>query len=639
MGEFFDNNLPKTEENSADIVKIITVYRQEAWHAKRNRMYLNSQNFEMYHHRQDWRHKKSGQSREFLPKLSNAVEQMTYFMQQGLVDQKDWFSVERAPGVQDDLFTEDVIKKILGSQLKKNNIYNFIGDSIKMGALGSLMICKIYGEYKSSHKYMVNKDPESIQPDKLERVSKKRWQLKIDLVRQENYYPDPEPESNLYTIEDIPMDYHDLLRIAQENPDEYDIEAIKTLSEYRDFYDQARKSRENDQNITYENARRKRVLVTELWGTIVDQDGNVIMTDCICAMGNKTTLIRKPKKNSSWTGNRPYVSAPITRVPHSVWHRAAMDAAAALNQAENELFNLMLDGGMMSVHGIKQIREHWLDDPTQISDGIGPGDVLRTNTACPPGQKVLERIDTSAVPQDGMNMWNLLDHEFQSSALTSESRSGQISQRQVKATEIVASNQSINGIFGGMIKGVEEEYVAPTLSQSWLEIAQHLKEVDEDELKALLGEPTALKILSLSPQEIFARCANGNKFKVFGLSMTLNKMVDFKKIGALLQTISGSPELMAAFSQKYDISKLLIEIVKSLDIDEDKIEKSPDALTGQGVGASGGGPGSPSPQASPQPGQQPDVQSQIPQIAGMKAENGTEIPRSALLSGMTHPGG
>jgi hypothetical protein len=419
------------------------------------------------------------------------------------------------------------------------------------------------------------------------------------------------------------------------------MDAIKGLTEYEDFYDRSRKSRETDQNTTYENARRKRVMVSECWATLVDDQGNVIMENCVSAMANKTTLIRKPKPVKSWTGKRPYIMCPITRVPHSVWHRSVMDAAAALNQAENELFNLMLDGGMMAVHGIKQIRENYIDDPTQISDGIGPGDVLRVSTSCPPGVKVLERIDTSAVPQDGMNMYNLLDHEFQASALTSETRGGQVSQRQVKATEIVSSNQALNGIFGGMIKGIEEQYVAPILDKCWLEIAQNLKDLDDEELKALLGEQTALQILALSQEEIYARTANGNKFKVFGLSMTLNKMNDFRKIGALLQTIAGSPDLMAAFSQKYDMSKLLIEIIKSLDIDEEKLEKSPDALTGVGVGPSAGAPGSAPAQGSPQQNgtPPPNVQSQIPSIASSTQENGTQPPMGQMLAGMTHPNG
>ena len=66
---------------------------REAELAKTERMALNRMNFDAYHLRQDYSHKKPGQSREFLPKQAMGTEQTASFLHQGLMD------LEKAAGV------------------------------------------------------------------------------------------------------------------------------------------------------------------------------------------------------------------------------------------------------------------------------------------------------------------------------------------------------------------------------------------------------------------------------------------------------------------------------------------------------------------------------------------------------------
>ncbi len=57
------------------VIRYIRACRKEAEDARRSRLKRNEYNLDAYHGRQDWSHKLEGQSREFLPKLSLAVEQ------------------------------------------------------------------------------------------------------------------------------------------------------------------------------------------------------------------------------------------------------------------------------------------------------------------------------------------------------------------------------------------------------------------------------------------------------------------------------------------------------------------------------------------------------------------------------------
>lgn len=556
-------------KNIDPIAQCILNYKNEAEVARRKRMERNRENFEIYNLNQDYSHKKVGQSQEFLAKQQMAVEQITSFVQQGVIDLKNWFKVEFEPGVDKSQIRidESTLEKLTLRHIEKNEISNFLGDSVKMGILGSLAICKVHGCHYKKSRWSVDKSLGSTQ---LIREDRKYWQLKLELIRQEDYYPDP-TGSNLYEIQGIDMDYHDLLALAEAYPEDYDLELIKTLSPETDMEQELKKARETDQvENMYEN--RKRIRLYEMWGTIIDTSNKkVTHKDSVCAITESGLVIRKPSPNPFWHNERPFIVHPFVRIPKSVWHRALMDASTKHNIALNELYNLMVDGGLMSVFGIRQIREDWLDDPSQVDDGIPAGTTLSVTSTCPPGQKVLERVDTGTLGSEAFNMFQMMDREHQSSSLTNDVRMGNLPQRAVKATEIVASNQTITGMFNGVIKLLEENYVTEILRKSALLLGQYMDDLDLPEIEALIGEQKAQLVKMMTPEERFVEIANGCRFKVYGLSSIINKMNDFRKVTSLLQVVGASPQLMNEFMKKYSFTKLMGEIVQSLDIDEQKI--------------------------------------------------------------------
>ena len=89
----------ETADPEQQVIQTTKNYITESTQAKTGRMQLNRDNFDCYHLMQDYSHKTAGQSKEFLSKQSMAVEQITAFFQQGLVDIGDWFSVELSPGM------------------------------------------------------------------------------------------------------------------------------------------------------------------------------------------------------------------------------------------------------------------------------------------------------------------------------------------------------------------------------------------------------------------------------------------------------------------------------------------------------------------------------------------------------------
>ncbi len=323
------------KEDDSDIINCLTNYRQEASTAKHDRMLQNKHNFDAYHLRQDWSHKLKGQSREFLPKVATAVEQNANIIQQGLLDIGDWFKVDSQDGMDPDSMKikPSTIYRLLSRQLQKDGFVKKVGDAVKLGMLGGLIIAKVTGKYVNKPKFVVKEFKKDNKISKqLYKVDDKCWQLDIQLIRQEDYYPDPTGRG-LYEIQDSWMDLHEVCALA-EGPDAiYDKQMVEDLEGSFDsagFDQNENKSRETGQNIAT-GGFRKQIKITEIWGTILDEDGYILHENIMCTVANDRYVIQQPIPNPFWHKESPFVKASLLSVPHAVWPKAIMDAATNLN--------------------------------------------------------------------------------------------------------------------------------------------------------------------------------------------------------------------------------------------------------------------------------------------------------------------
>jgi len=610
-------------ESRSDLVTLTASYKEEAKNAKANRMRLNRTNFDCYHLRQDWSHKRKGQSREFLAKQPMAVEQISTFIQQGLVDSGDWFGVQKAPGVKDAVLTESEVHEIMKWAFDKCDFLTYVGDSVKDCLLQSLAITKNHGCYKpKAYFYTEVKEKGGKYVDVLKRETRDFWCPKLELLRAEDYYPDPSGKG-LYVIHETFMDISELYAMSEGPYAVYDRAKVELLhgSLMESDMQAAKKSRETAQNTSI-NGYRKKVKINECWGTILEPaTGKVVKKDVVWTVADDRIVIQEPTDYPFWHNSPPLISAAFIRVPRSVWHKALMDAPTQTNIALNELYNLMVDAGMNDAHGIKQIRADWLEDESQVSNGIYPGITLKVNSQCPPGGKVLERVDTSSMSSEALNVFNAMSAEFSASALTNDLRMGVLPNRAVKATEVVEASQSITSVFTGISKVLEQTHIEPNMNMMFANILQHFMEIDPAEMMAVLGEERFYAIQAMGKETLFSKAFDGFKFKVYGISKIMAKQKDFKKFTALLQTIASSDLLVEEFIKQYSMGKFLGKIIKSLDINEDEIKVSEEdkmmAMMAQSMA------GMPSQQG-------PNMQSQIPQAGAQESAQTVEsmIPRS-----------
>jgi hypothetical protein len=605
-----DQPVSDQDDAALTVIQAVNRFRIEADDAKKDRVIKNRFNREMFLGRQDWSHKQDGQSTEFIPKVPVSVEQMCSFVKKGLITFGDWFSIDLDRSLSlivDGAQIREVLKCFLNDLWERNNRSNrfhlVISDAVKQGLLESLMILKIHGGMMPFRTPNFTAESRATKTDNsIDFTESKVWRLRADIIPFEDYYPDP-TGNNLYEIHRVERDFHEVMEAAEDGM--YDIDVVRKLIDttMQRSEDEKRRDQDRNQPQTTPPSFRKKVVLDEFWGTLLNNNGTVAHRNCVCTVANEKWLIRPPEPNPFWHQESPFVVSPLIRVPLSVWHKALYDHGSDLNKAINELFNLMIDGGLASVWGIKQLRMEDLENPSQVAGGIKQGDTLIVKQTLPHNSKVLENVTTGEVPRDAMLMYEALNREYNQAVLTNEMKVGQLPPRRVLATEVIEVTQSqavtLDGIVGDL-----EDFMCSALRKAWLTILQNADDIPSHAWTTVLDRRVAMMIMRASPEERYSLFADKGQFRVSGLSATLAKAMDFQKSIALMQVVGQNPILMRAFIKKYSGDKHLRKLMQYLNMNPDDMEKDLDEklqiaaemqettalaqLTGRGGGANGG---------------------------------------------------
>lgn len=581
-------------DGSLTVLSAIKQCWNEADLAKRTRVAKSRENINIYNGKQDWSHKLAGQSAEFLPMVPMAVEQIASFVKKALVSYGQWFSSDVS---MNPLLTSNEVSDIILSQLNTlqrvdQNASDFptlISDAIKIGLLQSLLIFKVYWKEYTTRKLSIEQGTRmvSVPMSQGESVSiplpkysikekeKTYGHLCVDLVNPEDYYPDPTGRG-LYKIHRVYRDLYEIIALSEGDDPIYDPEVVEQLkSEYVAREKENVEANKANQDPTTPPEFRKPIVLDEFWGTLLNEDGKVVYKNCVATRANDKYLLRKPTENPMWHQEDPFVAAPLIRVPFSVWHKAIMDHAVPLGIAASELFSLMLDGAFEAVHGIKQLRSDYCEHPEDLSGGIAPGTTIPIKAETPMGMKVLERVDQGAVPPEALQMFGILDRQFQAATSVSDTMRSVLPDREVKATALVQASQGSSNFFDGIVRDLEDKLIEPLLWKSWYTMLQFMDNMATRDVQTDAGRAALLKLQQLSAKERYAVLANSVSFSVRGLSGTMDRARDLQKMLAVLQVVAQNPVLMQSFFKKYDVNKLIEMLFKWINLNPSMMELSP----------------------------------------------------------------
>jgi hypothetical protein len=577
------------DPNGPSLINLTLGYKKEAEDARKRRLELNKINVDAYMGLQDWTHKQDGQSAEFVPKVATSVEQFAALIQRGMTSFGDWFQVEMGRGVQLPIAPEEVRALLMcyfssiptGQDEKTIALDTVLSNASKVGLLESTIILKVHGRQVTERRFFVergepafNIETEEFEPpsESLGTQEFSSWRLLVDLIAAEDFYQDPSG-AGLYEIHRVEVDWSRAEELAEQGI--YDKNALMTLKgvDTHKEHEHKRAETRRGQSENDPPGFRKKIVIDECWGTVLNEDGQAVKKNQRWAIGNDRVVLRKPEDNPFWHQESPFIVHPLINVPFSTWHKAIYDHASPLNLAINEMFNLILDGGLAAVWGIKQLRAFALDDSSDVSGGIPQGSTLVVNETLPANAKVLETVTEGQVPQDALQTLGVLIREFQEAALTNEIALGQVSAKQVKATEIVASQQSRAVTLDGIIGNLETGLIDQLIRKSWMLLMQNADDLDSQMVVDAIGTRSALLLSQMSAPERFAQFASSCSFTARGLSAVLAKSQDFQKSMALLQAVTVNPLLFQAFMKRFSGNKALSTLMKLLNIDPRSLEK------------------------------------------------------------------
>lgn len=570
---------PEDDEEIRNGLTVVTAINRmmiEAEDGRRSRLDQADRNWRMFLGEQDFSYKQDGQSQEVLPKVAVATEQLCALFKRGMTAFGPYYDLEISPELSQ-VVSGDTLRSLLDTFLgdlwgPNNSTARFptiISDAVKQALHKNLIILKVHGGYMRKHKWNFERGDPMIDEDDYN----EEWHLRIDLVRTEDYYPDP-TGGGLYEIHVVERDLHEIIQAADEGV--YDKSMVNKLVGTMQTRPDDEELSDNDRNQseTTEPSFRKRVVLKEFWGTILDSDGRVAHRNCVATVANERFLIRPPEPNPFWHQESPFVAAPLVRVPHSVWHKAVFDHATDLNMALNELFNLMLDGGIAAVHGIKQIRIDDLEDPSQVEGGIKQGQTIAVKNTLPHNAKAIEVVAQGVVPPEAMAMYETVNREFNSAVMSNELSSGGLPKKDVLATEIMESSQAQSVMLEAIISDVENEIMTPALRKAWLNVLQMADVIPEDNFMGVNERRAALMIMRAKPAERYALFVNKSRFKVNGLSSMMTRALEFQKLMATLQAVTTNPMLLAEFQKEYSPNRIMRHMFRLMNLNSDVFRKT-----------------------------------------------------------------
>lgn len=572
-----------TEEEKARLIRISRRCTDRGDMVKWPRKRKNAANWDAYMMEQDFTHKADYQSRETTPGFAIAVEQIVGTFERALTDSDDWISAD-AVGFGKTVLSPAVVEALLLHYLQRiwtpgsrpettYGIQAFVGDGVKRGILEGLVIGKIYPVYVKSKRTRFRRTPKT----KLETGAYKAYELLgteqapittyemkigLDLVEWDDYFRDPSPALN-WEVHRTRRQLHEL----RATPD-YDQAAVDTLygrvaeklEEYR------KRNRTGEGHVEPDPYE---IEVYEAWGDVIDETtGEVLHENCFWTWA-EDQILRAPTPNPFWDGTRPFIVAPLIRVPGSTMHKALADHAVPMWRVSNELVNLIVDQSFRGVWGVGQVRPDLMESPEEIADGIPQGYTAVLKPNVPQGQKFYERVDNGEAPQISLEGLNRVEGYINEGLATPDTKLGQLPPRQVKATEIVQAMQASGSLFESMAARFEDTFLEPLFEKAWKIIVQFADDFIDEELVQILGPRLALTLSSMSDRDRWDMVATA-KFKVRGLRGVAARERTFNKQMAIANLLFTAPQAADVFGRTRSIDKFFDSLLTNAGADSDR---------------------------------------------------------------------
>ena len=544
-----------------EIVSILEGYRQEAQYARlagpssRDLTWL--QHLDLYWNRWDFSKKAPWQAKEVMPEFPQYVDRFAAAMRMALVAQPEFFTIT-ADNDQEGALAY-VIRQFMNVQLRRigrnptGHRVDFSAvfeEAMKMGALAMPVL-------KTGYKDDGNEGYTS-----------------LEVIDPYNFWFDPTGRG-LYRIHREELDLHELRAYADlKDGDEYLFNrdalnaAIVEGSGYQAMYRAEQEKRTGTGQWSLSN--RKPVIVDEYLCDIIDFEGRVRARNVLCVVVNNTHLIRGPEANPFDHGKDWMVAAPIISVPRAPYGRSYAENFAQLTRTFNEMTNLILDGIMATTMKVFGVVPGYLEDPSQLDDGISPNAMLRFIEGVE-AEKALFAVDMGSLDPQSFEVWQMLKKELQEGAAFNDMTLGNSAPKgRTSATEISTVDNNSTSYMRAIANNIETLLLEPLLDIIWKTSLQFLSPKDK-ELEQAVGPQWFQVFLKQRKQLIGYKVT----FQCRGITSLLARKQKLQEWLQFLQICLQNPVMAQVLTQTWPPEKMFAYTAMLMDVDVNQLEGTP----------------------------------------------------------------
>jgi hypothetical protein len=561
----------------------------DAWRPRRT---VFDESWALFWNRYDFSKKAPWQSKNFVPKMNRMVRTAVFAFKDAIVGMVDYFSVDGVGKQSKERAW--VVAKILKYWLDTNDFVNAVVDSLFASLLSSLMVFKIYWENvcetevtapTSAPQKVANAlaegAPQGSPPPPLQTHKRYRGRLRIEKIDPNKFRIDPTGRKK-YAIHEYEIDLHDLVELAKNSSNRYDSAVVAQIQ--GDYQNQEEKYRERLRKNEAPSDQaghgfRRTVVMREYWGEVF-KDGELMGRNMTFTIANDVHYVRKAFKNPYLPDEGPFVWGAPLRVPFSNFHQSFAEAINGLCRIATEVFNLTMDANLWASIKAFELDLDQVADPNQIKNGIYPGKVLtKRNRGIP--RQMITPLDMGVVNPQNLSFYGMIERETGNSTGVNEFTSGISGQRKIElATEYRAKSEEGHSYLGGISREVEENILDKILEKCWKMVLCHQDDFSDDRLKEMLGEEVSNILVLLSEGGRQEYLGGKYEFRFRGMSATLAKGEDLKKVRVIGEMIQSFPELKP-FIKLREMAKRTIEAMNWNP--EELIEKPPEGQPPPGV--------------------------------------------------------
>ena len=335
--------------------------------------------------------KEAWQSDLVVPTVSEHIRTAVAMMQGALLDQSEFFTVEREGAYADDAITNLVQKWLELAVDDTAFVKHFLTmwqDSFLYGT-GWMVIEQ--EEYIDRSPRVVERplyqDPQMAIQASMQGLPMSEKVVETDALARSrtvlrpispwHLYPDPfalQFEDCKYVIREQLVDEEDLISARDAGQYQFD-ELGPPANKFPADRDGSISPTSYAENEGSGDANRRRHLVTTYHGNIKDNDGNMVCENWRVVIANDKTLL-SIGPNPLFSGKYPYICSTPLEHRETLWGRSLVESDVRVQEEMTSLMNLMLDDARFSVLSAFQVDEGQSDEPGEI-DSIEPGRVYR----------------------------------------------------------------------------------------------------------------------------------------------------------------------------------------------------------------------------------------------------------------------